>query len=279
VPIANRAFGAVCPLTSYPLIVNRFTARGVKLSHVNLWFKSITSFFSIFSVVCTITAAYGEAWPSHLVRLRKLSKCARAKDPAYRVLSRAINAADYGAAQKRHRAIFIGIASDYGDGWTFPEPTHSQEALTWSKHIERDYWDRHGVRRICEPASESEAQALKRLLMGGKKPRKKAWLTVRDVISDLPMPTKREQIAGHWQHPGARTYPNHTGSCMDEPAKALKAGDHGVPGGENMLLNNRNNVRYFTIREMARLQGFPDEFIIGGSWKAATRQLGNAVTR
>ena len=105
----------------------------------------------------------------------------------------------------------------------------------------------------------------------------KPWVTVRDAISDLPAPTKREDIAGHWQHPGARAYPNHTGSCYDEPAKALKAGDHGVPGGENMLACKSGSVRYFTVREMARLQCFPDAFNIHGSWKAATRQLGNAV--
>jgi DNA (cytosine-5)-methyltransferase 1 len=224
-----------------------------------------------------VLARDGEAWSSHLVRLRKLSESPRGKGPGYRVLSRAINAADYGAAQKRHRAIFIGLASEYGDDWDFPEPTHSQEALAWSKHVELDYWDRHGARRVCEPASAFEGQALQRVLAADKKPRKKAWVTVRDVIADLPTPSKREKIEGHWQHPGARAYPNHTGSCLDEPAKALKAGDHGVPGGENMLANSRGGVRYFTVREMARLQGFPDDFIVGGSWKAATRQLGNAV--
>ena len=100
---------------------------------------------------------------------------------------------------------------------------------------------------------------------------------MRDVIADLPTPTKKEKISGHWQHPGACAYPNHTGSCLDEPAKAFKAGDHGVPGGENMLADRHGQVRYFTMREMARLQGFPDNFIVTGSWKAATRQLGNAV--
>lgn len=44
-----------------------------------------------------------------------------------------------------------------------------------------------------------------------------------------------------------------------------------------MLVNRLGNVRYFTIREMARLQGLPDDFLITGTWKAATRQLGNAV--
>jgi DNA (cytosine-5)-methyltransferase 1 len=218
----------------------------------------------------------GEAWTGHLARLRAHAKrgCGT---PTYRVLSRAINAADYGAAQKRHRAIFVGIAASYGNDWNFPEPTHSQEALVWSKHIEHDYWKSHGIRRICQPSSESEAQALERARDLRKKPKQKPWVTVRDMIADLPTPTNREKIDGHWQHPGARTYPNHTGSCLDEPAKALKAGDHGVPGGENMLADRRGNVRYFTVREMARLQGLPDDFVVQGTWKAATRQLGNAV--
>jgi DNA (cytosine-5)-methyltransferase 1 len=216
-----------------------------------------------------------ETWRSHLARLRQ--HAASNGKRAYRVLSRAINAADYGAAQKRHRAIFIGLAARYGDDWCFPEETHSQEALAWSKHVERGYWGRHGVRLINEPSSESEVQALKRVRSLGKKPKQKPWVTVRDVIADLPVPTKREEISGHWQHPGARAYANHTGSYMDEPAKALKAGDHGVPGGENMVADRRGNVRYFTIREMARLQGFPDNFVVEGSWRAATRQLGNAV--
>ena len=217
-----------------------------------------------------------ETWRQHLARLRQ-HESGRGR-PAYRVLSRAINAADYGAAQKRHRAIFIGVSTKYGEDWSFPAPTHSQEALAWSKHVEGDYWDWHGVRRIAEPASESEAHALMRIQSNGKKPKQKPWMTVRDAIADLPVATRKEKdISGHWQHFGARTYANHTGSCMDEPSKALKAGDHGVPGGENMVADRRGNVRYFTVREMARLQGFPDNFVVEGSWRSATRQLGNAV--
>lgn len=219
----------------------------------------------------------GETWRNHLARLRKYADGRGSARANYRVLAQAINAADYGAPQKRHRAIIVGIASEYGSDWSFPSPTHSQEALAWSKHVDLSYWKRHGARRICNPASTSEAHALKRALALDTKPKERPWVTVRDVIADLPPPTKREDIAGHWQHPGARVYPNHTGSNYDEPAKALKAGDHGVPGGENMLANRLGRVRYFTVREMARLQGFPDNFIVSGSWKAATRQLGNAV--
>jgi DNA (cytosine-5)-methyltransferase 1 len=64
---------------------------------------------------------------------------------------------------------------------------------------------------------------------------------------------------------------------LDEPAKALKAGDHGVPGGENMIALPDGSCRYFTIRESARIQTFPDDYIFVGSWTEAMRQVGNAV--
>jgi DNA (cytosine-5)-methyltransferase 1 len=83
---------------------------------------------------------------------------------------------------------------------------------------------------------------------------------VRDAISDLPDPELHgsKLIANHKFQPGARVYVGHSGSELDEPAKTLKAGVHGVPGGENMLRLPNGSVRYFTVRECARLQGFPD---------------------
>jgi DNA (cytosine-5)-methyltransferase 1 len=219
----------------------------------------------------------GETWNKHLARLREHSQTKRGKSGEYRVISRAINAADYGAPQKRHRAIFVGVCSEYGSDWEFPAATHSQEALAFSKHVDFSYWKRHDARRVSAFASESERRAFEKVRHLKQSPKERPWLTVRDAISDLPAPTESQRDFGHWQHQGAKAYPNHTGSHFDEPAKALKAGDHGVPGGENMLASKNGSVRYFTVREMARLQGFPDDYGIYGSWRAATRQLGNAV--
>ncbi len=109
-------------------------------------------------------------------------------------------------------------------------------------------------------------------------PQERPWSTVRDAISDLPDPENHPgEIPNHRFQPGARSYHGHTGSPLDEPAKALKAGDHGVPGGENMLARPDGRVRYFTVRESARLQNFSDDYVFHGSWSETMRQLGNAV--
>jgi DNA (cytosine-5)-methyltransferase 1 len=109
------------------------------------------------------------------------------------------------------------------------------------------------------------------------KPTQKPWRTVRDAISGLPEPGNNNKILNHQPTNSAKSYPGHTGSPLDEPAKTLKAGDHGVPGGENTLAYPNGRLRYFTLRESARLQAFPDNYQFKGSWTEGMRQLGNAV--
>jgi DNA (cytosine-5)-methyltransferase 1 len=219
----------------------------------------------------------GESWASHLQRLRRRAESL--SPTSYKVIFGAINTADFGAPQQRHRAIAIGIRSDVADDWTFPEGTHSREALVWSKFVSGSYWSKHGE-GFFRPATESESDAvmLSRLLNQMFEPPENPWVTVRDAIADLPVPTEdAEPVFNHRLRPGAKVYPRHTGSKWDQPAKALKAGDHGVPGGENMVVLDGGGVRYFTLREMARLQGFPDDFVVPNSWKRPIKQLGNAV--
>jgi DNA (cytosine-5)-methyltransferase 1 len=218
-----------------------------------------------------------DTWEEHAASL-SAHDAANFDKREYEVAANGINAADYGAAQKRHRVIVMGTRRDVASSCEFPGRTHTQARLVWDKYISGEYWDRHGIRKGCDPApTTSEGRILTRLRSIREMPKAMPWVTVRDRLCGLPLPEEGGDDPNHVQHPGARAYRNHTGSVADEPAKALKAGAHGVPGGENMLALPDGSVRYFTIRELARLQGFPDNFICTGSWRHVTRQLGNAV--
>ncbi len=225
-----------------------------------------------------IQAIEGESWMSHLSRLEDHRTSGSKSSLSYRVVKQVLNSADYGVPQRRERVFFVGFRSDTSVRWHFPNSTHSKEALLWSKWRSGNYWERHKIPQRAQPddaAGKSRAEKL------GEEPSSKSWATVRDAISDLPDPEQFPKAASkyhdHRFQPGARSYIGHTGSPYDEPAKTLKAGVHGVPGGENMLRRNDGSVRYFSVRECARLQTFPDNMVFHGSWSETMRQLGNAV--
>lgn len=226
----------------------------------------------------TITRKPDERWIDHMRRLEEVHACGPAPDLLYRVSYHLVNAADYGVPQLRHRVFVVGIRADLDIPWRFPEPTHSQRALERSQWITGEYWRKHGIPRPAKLPIWSATRA--RLVSTGELMPLSPWRTVRDAIADLPEPVIGQDAEGIFNHrlqPGARAYAGHTGSPLDWPAKALKAGDHGVPGGENMLAYPDGQVRYFTVREAARIQTFPDTWRFEGPWSEAMRQLGNAL--
>lgn len=183
----------------------------------------------------------GEDGQAHLRRLDASSGGLQ-----YRVAHRVLNAADYGVPQCRERVFVVGFRADLGVDWRFPSPTHSRAALARG-----------------QPAASDD----------GPRP----WRTLREAIADLPAPAVDAPDPSHRLVPGARSYPGHTGSRLDWPSKALKAGVHGVPGGENCVVLDDGSIRYLTVREAARVQTFPDAWGFHGAWGEVMRQLGNAV--
>lgn len=215
--------------------------------------------------------------------------------PTYRVSIAKLAATDYGTAQARNRVFIVGLRDDVRAEWTPPKATHSLEQLMRDKWMTGHYWERHGMER-----PEIDKAGIAWLRKHNRAPaddlfaeRLIAHRTTRDAIGDLPTPTPEGSpgILDHEAAPrAAKAYKGHTGSAIDDPSKTLRAGDHGVSGGENMADYGEQageaRYRHFTVREAARVQGFPDDYAFpeptdaggrGGKWSAGLKQLGNAV--
>lgn len=216
-----------------------------------------------------VLARDNETWREHYDRLCQEHTDGLHEGLRYEVVPTVVDAADYGVPQRRSRVIIVGFRSDVRANWSFPHPTHSKASLVAAKES-GDYWRRHGMQVESGVEKGSACPDANMTL---------PWRTVRDALSGLPDP-----LAGgtpgwlqHERRAAARSYPGHTGSSLDEPSKALKAGVHGVPGGENMYVADDGSMRHYTTREAARIQGFPDLYNFEGSWTETMRQIGNAV--
>ena len=218
-----------------------------------------------------------EAWSEHAERLIVCSL--RDDKPGYYVTRQLVNAADFGVPQIRKRVVLMAVRSDISDRPLPPiTPTHSEASLYYSQHVSGDYWDRHN---LAPPPirSASKSQFSSRqgdVLLSRLKP----WKTVRDAITELPEPVPGQPHPNYLNHigiPGARSYPGHTGSDIDWPSKTIKAGVHGVCGGEAMIRFNDGRLRYMSVRESARIQTFPDDYEFLGARSHAMRHIGNAV--
>jgi DNA (cytosine-5)-methyltransferase 1 len=223
----------------------------------------------------------------------------------YEVVKVPVNAADYGVPQIRKRVILVAFRSDLGvDVAAFDKfvknPPFSETALVRSIMLGR-YWQQHP--EVPDHVREHVWARLPKELPpdDGREP----WRTLRDAIKGfrdgeghlpeipLDMLDRKTEHGGdityHVGWPDARIYDGHTPNELDRPAKTVKAGVHGVPGGESvMLLDQRVRDesarsgwrylhRYMTVRETARVMTFPDTWKLEGPRGEKMRQLGNAV--
>jgi DNA (cytosine-5)-methyltransferase 1 len=213
----------------------------------------------------------GEDWNAH----RKVLEAVPLESHEYRVHWKLLNAADFGLSQSRPRLVIVGLRVGEPD-WSWPSPTHSREALVRELKNER-YWDGHevparirqAVRRTLPPAADAIGYGV-----GSR------WRTLRDLLSQLGPPSRSMATASDVAHvyvPGARLYAKHTGSSLDWPAKTVKAGVNGSPGGEHIVVSDSGYFRYLTVRECAALQGFPKRYRLPATRGRAMKQLGNAV--
>ena len=200
----------------------------------------------------------------------------------YRIHLRKINAANYGVPQHRKRVIAIG-----GLGWTpnFPEPTHFAFGAPGAELIATD-----------RPPCPTLADALAGLPPASEKaPGSPQGHHFKQLASDLlrgvsalaPGQTMRD-LPHELRHQSYRRRANRRvrdgtpterrGGApsglrrlrSDEPSKA-------ITGGARSEFIHPHEDRRLTLRECARIQTFPDDFVFDGTLGQQGLQIGNAV--
>lgn len=216
-----------------------------------------------------------ELWDHHHERIR-----ASEEKPTYRLYQETVDAADLGVPQSRKRVFIIAIRADVegASTWDKIPTTHSRDRLLHDQYVTGTYWEEHDLPRQAVPARL--VRHVERLHLTEVDESALRWRTLRDALREVPEPTDSDDDDDWPNHKailGARTYAKHTGSPMDMPSKTIKAGVHGVAGGEAMLRELDGSVRYLSVREAALVQGFPQDYQFPGPRSRVMGVIGNAV--
>jgi len=193
------------------------------------------------------------------------------QDMGYTVSFGVLNSLDYGAAQDRKRLIIIGSRDDelgmapIGD---LVPPSHDREG-TDGRGVWRSL--KEGLQGLDDPDPEFQKYSEARAAIFDKLPPGKNWRYFRDEpgYGDEFI---REILGGAYDSTGGRVGFWRRLS-WDKWAPTLTTS----PTQKSTGLCHPEEVRPLTVKEYARIQGFPDDWEFAGTTSAKYRQIGNAV--
>lgn len=197
----------------------------------------------------------------------------RFKRMGYSINCQVLCAADYGVPQIRRRLVFIGILKEFGDV-SFPVPTLSPAQYITSREAIDDLPSL--VSTLGEEVSSYEQAArtpYQKLMRGKCKVLTNHTATahkdfVVDVISQVPEGGNYKDLPkGVGEH--RKFHMAWTRCDGHKPSRTIDTGHR------NYFHYEYNRIP--TVRESARLQSFPDDFVFMGTRTEQYRQVGNAV--
>lgn len=190
--------------------------------------------------------------------------------------SKLLHATDFGVPQKRARFFIVG--SLHGKTFNFPNPSH-KKAVTVAQAL-NDLPDLGNGASECflsysKPARSNYAKTMRNQLNGCTN-----HLVTRNNRLILKRYSHIPQ-GGNWEDIPDRLMKNYADKsrCHTGIYRRLKQNEPSIVIGnyrKNMLIHPIQN-RGLSVREAARLQSFPDNFIFKGSIGFQQQQVGNAV--
>lgn len=175
------------------------------------------------------------------------------EEQGYEVTYSVLNAVDYNVAQKRERLIVIGIRKDLKNVINFNFPEKKEKKLVL-RDVLLNVPESEGA-----TYSEEKAKIFELVPPGGY------W---RDIDPKIA----KEYMKSCWDMGGGRTGILRRLS-LDEPSLTILT----TPQMKQTERCHPLEVRPFNVRESARIQSFPDDWIFEGSMANKYKQIGNAV--
>lgn len=190
-----------------------------------------------------------------------------ARTLGYRTDVNTLNAADFGVPQHRKRAFLVGERVDRPKAFIWPEPTHNSESWSTVRDAIGDlpcpFARPEAASRIPnhnrDNISAQNRRRISHVPMGGGR---------ADIPEELRLPCHRVSVekAGHRGVYGRLHW--------DKPAGTITTKCNSFTRGRFAHPVADRNI---TMREAARLQSFPDDFIFVGKTVPTAHQVGNAV--
>lgn len=180
----------------------------------------------------------------------------------YEVSYELLNAKDYGVPQNRYRVIIVGIRKDLGFTYKFPEPLHiNPDHLTVGHAIANITENTPNAKDVWKLSPQSQ-DLIQHIPEGG------SWKNIPYEFLPERLKKIRDNMkryhSPNFYRRFARTEVNGTITAASTP--------------ENSGILHPTENRRYSVREIARIQSFPDDYeFVGDSVSAKYKVIGNAV--
>lgn len=209
----------------------------------------------------------------------------------YEVNYNVINACDYGVPQNRERVIILGVRKDLKKDHDLPiiKKTNKTNLKDFKNLVVPKTHAVEGKIKATQNSvnilnkafillKENKIQEIEHLIFNSNI--KYRYSTVRDTISDLPR-EYRPDADNILNHDGTKCKVTINGRVGNRATKWDNVSPtimgRGSGTGGPLIIPHPDLHRRMSVREVARLQSFPDSFEFLGSNSAKYRQIGNAV--